>query len=567
MKLKLLLLFLLVVGFGALANAQTTKPYTNLVITEALYCSTPDNYVELTNMGTETIDLSNFEFGKITPWNDPYTPDATSYFMLPKKNLAPGQSYVIATAEVFGPKMWKKDPLHYSERITKPELFKLADQLLYVKEANSTAADTVTPYYSTMDAWNGRECWYLRHHFEVDGVKDSVVVDQVGGVFDSADGRNYDQRYDVAGVTGATGTSVLIRKASVKTGNVDFNSGRGLDLADSEWIPVPYLSIYQWRAVFWTVGNQAVGAKLDENTLVSKTGKVKVDLTAGTITEPWGIKRNDSIMYQFERRPGLAWEYNWSPNSADSAYVSSRTGDQLVLYVCGDEATVKTFNIVVQDPTPSDNIVIGKNAYNYTLNHYNANSYGYGNAAYGGAWRISDGVPGMDTISYLGFATRVDTLFKYLEKPANASWKVVFNDGVARPDLKTGDKLQVTSENGTVKEYYLKLMKFVASSDAYLTSITWPDMPAFFKVNVAKSYGWAGDTIPSFIYSKNNYVVKIPMEYDGIPALVFTKRNLNSKVVVDRAKSLTGTPEERTVTFTVTAENDSTTNVYTVRFE
>lgn len=564
MKLKLLLLFLLVVGCGALLNAQTTKPYTNLVITEALYCSTPDNYVEITNMGTETIDLANFEFGRITPWNTPFTgPDANAWFRFPSKTLAPGQSYVMATAYVFGPKMWLKDPVHYSERITKPELFKLADQLLYVKEANSTAADTATPYAAALDGWGGRECWYIRHHFVNDaGVKDSVVVDQVGGVFDGPTGRNADGSYDVAGVTKATGNSVLIRKASVKTGNIDFNAGRGLDLADSEWIPVPMLSIYDWRAVFWTVGNQAVGAKLDANTLVSKTpGKIQVDLDKGEITVPWGIRRNDSIMYQFERRPGLAWSYHLAPNSEDSAYISMRTGDKLRLYVCGDAATIKDFNIIVKAPTADDNIVIYKRAASFTTGFYGAQlpgNWGY---------RVTDGITGMDTISQIGYATRIDTLYKYLEKPAKATWKIAFVDGVVRPDLKTGDKLQVTSESGKLKEYFLKLQKFRPSANAELASITWPDMPTFFKGDVAESYGWAGDTIPGFIYSKNNYVVRIPLGYDGIPALVFSKRNLNSTVNVTRAKTLAGTPEDRTVTYTVVAEDDSTKNVYTVRFE
>lgn len=569
MKLKLLLLFLAVVGFGALVNAQTTKPYNNLLITEALYSTTPDNYVEFTNMGSETIDLSNFEFGKITPWNDPYNPDATSHFMLPKKTLAPGESYVIATAEIFGPKMWKTDPLHYMERITKPELLKLADQLLYVREANMTATDTVTPYFSTMDDWNGRACWYLRHHYEVDGVKDSVVVDQVGGVFDQANGRNQDGPYDVAGVTNATSNSILIRKASVKTGNVDFASARGLDLADSEWIPVPIQSIYQWGPVYWTVGNQAVGAKLDANTLVSKKGDIKVDLTNFTITEPWGIRRNDSIMYQFERRPGLAWTYALSENHADSGYVSARTGDKLKLYICGSEATIQEFNIIVNPPTASDNIVIPKNSINYSRKTP-AGDYPfggrYGNAAYGNGWRVTSGLA-MDTISFLAYATRVDTLFKYLEKPEKATWKIVYKSGVAQPDVKLGDKLQVTSENGKVKDYFLKVMPFVPSANNFLSSITWPDMPAFFKGALAESYGWAGDTIPGFSNVQTNYVLTIPLEYDGIPALVYTKANQNSKVVVKRATTLAGSPEDRTVTFTVTAEDGVTVKTYVVRFE
>lgn len=573
------------VGFGALVKAQPIKPptqlYRHLVITEALQSSTPDNYVEFTNMGDSTIDLSEFEFGHIGPWTDFWTPPANNSFRLQKKMLAPGKSYVIATADIVTPRLWLTDPRHHGERVTKPEMLKIADQLLYATIAGAAPTDTATPYFSTMDGWGGRECWYLRHHFvtgvdETTGknIMDSVVVDQTGGVFD-INGRNSGGSYDVAGVTGATNSCVLIRKASVKTGNIDFATGRGLDANDSEWIPVKYLSIYDWRAVFWTVGNQAVGAKLDANTLVSKTGKVKVDIDAKTITAPWGIRRLDSIMYQFNRKPGLAWAYDYAKTREDSAYTSMRTGDVLTLYVCGDEATVTPFSIIVQEPTASDNIVIPKSGLNYnrTRNNIPLPSI-YSNKtlpAYGG-WQVTDGVPGMDTIRRIGYATRVDTLFKYLEKPAKASWKIVFN-GAARPDLKTGDKLQVTSENGKVKEYYLKLNKFVPSDDAYLASITWPDMPSYFKGDVAKTYGWAGDTIPGFNFSANNYIVKIPVEYDGIPALVFKKRNLNSKVEVIRAKTLSGTAEDRTVTFKVYPENyketerDTIINVYTVRFE
>lgn len=571
MKLKLLLLFLVVVGFGALVKAQPVKPptqlYRHLIITEALQASTPDNYVEFTNMGDSIINLNEFEFGHIGPWNLPWSPPENNYFMLPNKMLAPGESYVISTAMVVSPRLWKKDPAHNSERLTKPEMFELADQLLYVAEQGRTAADTVTPYFSTMDGWGGRECWYLRHHYiagvdeEGKNIMDSVVVDQTGGGFDQAGGANTTGSYDVAGVTGATGNSVLIRKASVKTGNIDFFTGRGLDENDSEWIPVPFLSIYQWRAVFWTVGNQAKGAKLDANTLKSKSGKEIVDIDNGTITVPWGVRRKDSIMYRFERKPGLAWAYDVAANREDSAYLSVRTGDILTLYVCGDEATVKKFNIIVKEPTASDNIVIQKVGMNFSNMAYDGNTNAYG------GWQITDGVKDMDTIRRVGFATRVDTLFKYLEKPPKASWKIVFGDGITRPDLKTGDKLQVTSENGALKEYYLKLNKFTASDNAYLSSITWPDMPAFYKGDIAKSFGWAGDTIPGFNFSANNYVVRIPLEYDGIPALVYTKQQLNSKVTVTRAKTLSGSAEDATVTFKVTAQNDTTFNVYTVRFE
>ena len=62
----------------------------------------------------------------------------------------------------------------------------------------------------------------------------------------------------------------------------------------------------------------------------------------------------------------------------------------------------------------------------------------------------------MDTIqaaNYRGvaFASRVDTLFKYLEKAPAATWEIVWVDGNVRTDLKKGDKLKVTAENGDVK--------------------------------------------------------------------------------------------------------------------
>jgi hypothetical protein len=100
MKLKLLLLFLCVVGFGVLVKAQTKKPYNNLLITEVRSSGTPQNYVEFSNMGTETIDLANFEFGMIGPWTQPFTADANNHFMLPSKQLAPGKSFVIAVGRV-----------------------------------------------------------------------------------------------------------------------------------------------------------------------------------------------------------------------------------------------------------------------------------------------------------------------------------------------------------------------------------------------------------------------------------------------------------------------------------
>lgn len=182
--------------------------------------------------------------------------------------------------------------------------------------------------------------------------------------------------------------------------------------------------------------------------------------------------------------------------------------------------------------------------------------------------RVSDEVQPIDTIYHIAFATRVDSLFKYLGKylklePYDIK-KIVYKDGITKPDLQTGDVLRITSENGTVKDYFLKLDKYIPDTNAYLGSITWPDMPATFNGGVAATYGWKGDTIPSFDSLTMNYVIILPRAYQSIPALTYSTRHPNSTVAVARDKSIEGSVSERTITFTVTAEDSVTTNVYSV---
>lgn len=180
------------------------------------------------------------------------------------------------------------------------------------------------------------------------------------------------------------------------------------------------------------------------------------------------------------------------------------------------------------------------------------------------AARFADGVQPMDTIYHIEFATRVDSFFKYREKAPTERWEIVFRDGIVKPDLQTGDILRVTSENGDVKDYFLKLDNYKPATNAYLGSITWPDMPNWFKGEVGASYGWKGDTIPSFDSLTQNYVLILPWEFQKIPALTFSTAHLNSKVAVTRAVSLGGSVAERTITFTVTAEDNIATSVYSV---
>ena len=603
MKLKLLLLFLVVVVYGVVLNAQTQKPYNKLIITEVRISGTPDNYIEVTNMGTETIDLADFEVGRITPW--PEAPGTWLTFpadhirlhdpkmypknspLLQKRYLAPGKSFLIAIGSEFEEEMWAIDPLHWQQRSTKKEFWKLADLVLHRAERNSNANDSITPNWNLLDAWHGYNCMFLRHHFlNAQGAKDSMIIDQFNGNFDEADGTNSqenDRGYDVAGVTQATKFCTLIRKFSVKQGisdfsshdaniaaaNLQFNQAKGIDLNDSEWIPVPNQGGEEpWKGVYWTAGNHS-DQKLDANLLESKTGKVIVDLAKMTITVPWGVRGYDSLMYQFKKKPALAWQYSLSAASQeDSATISVTKGDTLTLYICGALPEIKKFALDVLPPTADDNIVMPKNGFDWTNMRYDPEWINAYNAGWGRlGLDVTDKVPGMDTIRGLDYATRVDTMLRYLEKAPKASWKVIPKGGVERPDLQTGDILRVTSESGKAKDYYIKLFKFYPESNSYLGSITWPDIPNWFEGDVAESYGWAGDTIPGFNSSNLNYVVKVPADYDGIPALAYTNQQLDSKVTVKRATTYSGSPEERTVTFTVVAEDGITQSVYSVRFE
>jgi hypothetical protein len=558
MKLKLLLLILVLTG-GILSAQDTIR---TLIITEARLDRQDQAYVELTNIGTTPVQLADFKFGKMSAYNVPWTPALGDAIRLPERILQPGESFIIAAFFDFIEKAHFADPDNFGRNLTKKELWTLADLQIHMDDANSQLhpeiKDSISANAGVLTVWNGRDCWYLEQHLSE---SDSVVVDQVGGVFDEENGTNYDRAYDVAGVTNATYTTILMRKFIVKRGNINFADARGVGLDDSEWMPVPlsYANYDLDRAVFWTAGNHG-DYNLDENTLVSD--ELDVDWANKTITVPWGTRNQDDIMTYFEKKPGIAWHYHLSEAREDSAYNSARTGDKLTIYVCGKDLDVETFDIIVAEPTKDANLVIPM---------YRTGADGfyseYINTGADEVFWVTENAPGMDTITNdfygIPFATQVDTLTKYLEKAPKASWEFIWVDGVWRAAVQNGDKLKVTAENGDVKEYFIKVNGYRPNRNAYLSAITWPDIPEYYK----GIYGWIGDTIPNFGNTSYNYKVQVPLDVNGIPALVAKTEQLNTKVEVKRASNLDGTNEQKTVTFTVTAEDGVTTNVYKVQLE
>jgi len=560
MKTRLLIIALLMVA--GIINAQDT--IRTLVISEVRLDDARESYIEISNVGTTTLNLSDFQVGTAGPWSTPkvigdlsrsWNISANYALRLPDQELAPGECFVIGGLYDWNPEAWARGVPNTTRVMNKKEFWEISDIQAHFPEAPTTdATDSVNNWYHLLDTWNGRECVFIAQYF-FDGdnnISDSVVVDQVNGYEFDSDGTRDEGPADVAGVTDATGTTTLVRRFNVKSGTIDFLSSAGISYEDSEWMPIPR-QLGGWeqvRSLFFTAGNHG-DYNLDESTLSSST--VDINWEDTILTVPWGVRRDDSLMFQFDKKPGIAWHFDYAKTSADSAFYSLRTGDRMTIYACGNDLDVMNFKIEVTPPTNGANIVVPKKM---------ADSHGY-YSIYPPTWVITDKIPGMDTIKEISFGTRTDTLLKYIEKAPEASWEFEFVGGAVRPDLMAGDILKVTAKNGDIKKYYIKPDKFVKSHNAYLSSITFPDIPEDYK----GFYGWVGDTIPEFLSSKSDFRVKVPFEVEGIPALVAKTEDVNAKVEIERAKNLTGSVSDRTVTYTVTAPDDTTIRDYRVKLE
>ena len=132
---------MLFVSGGLLLAQDTIK---TLIITEARVDRAEQLYFELTNVGDEALNLSDFEFSTLNPWNTfpegvawpEQAPqiDAQSIERLPDYVLAPGESYVIGTVSDFTEENYARDlaKFGYSQDwgqqfLTNPKLVPLID--------------------------------------------------------------------------------------------------------------------------------------------------------------------------------------------------------------------------------------------------------------------------------------------------------------------------------------------------------------------------------------------------------------------------------------------------------
>lgn len=560
----------LLLGIPALPQGDSV---TSLIFTEYSGNNPVTMYFELTNMGNSALDLSNFRASFVPEWsewvdwstNPPVvnSNEPARWGSRLKGILEPGESVLVNNVfdspggddpDSNDPRRWSWNkteftshkhhfPVHYPE----PSDY----EFWYKPELEMWGKDSVSVYEWLGWAWNGKSSTVL-YYIYPDG--DSVIVDGVN--FEKAAGSNQLAGVtDVAGVTDATVDHILVRKATITNGNWDWSQARGVDLADSEWIPIPAYNVGspggRRARPYTTVGTHG------DYSIDLKSETITIDDVNNTLTVPWGILKHDSILNEFTIGPGMAWIYTEDElEFADSAYATVQDGDILRFMACGNDYEVKDYTIQVAPPADNMALVFPKRRMRFEAmleEDFDGQKWG------GEPYYVTEGAP-MDSIGNVPFATRIDTLYKYLEKAPEASWEIAFVDTLERVDVKDGDKLVITAKDGTTKkEYYIIVLDYEKSDNALLGAITWPDKPVFME-------NWNGDTIPNFSPTSAAYQITVPYNTIRVPALTALRQDYNARISVNRATNLNGSLEERTTTFVVTAEDGITEQQYTVTF-
>ena len=556
-----LITILCAICFIAQVNAQISE-VPRLIISEWRGDNMQSAYVELTNVGDEAINLSDFTAMSVRPWSTREMSGDTlrinnvpSFFQkrLADVVLSPGSSYVIMN--VYDGLSNRGGFIHRTQMLPLADLIVHVGEgsnqdFLHVPEKETFGKDSTDNHHRLLWQVGGRIGWALVYH-QSEAI--SYVVDGVNLAWGNDD-RLINEPSDVAGIMDATESHILVRKASVINGNTNWDDSRGVSPENSEWIPIPHDGMNFDGDIYTTVGNHG------DFSIDISSEDINIDMDNAILTVPWGIEKGDSIIDEFTLGDGMAWQYFENGIFEDSASTICKTGDVLRLFACGSMLEQMDFDIEIQEPSDDMNLVFPKRIRIYPdLEEGPSQSPYWGEPPY----YVTKSQPAMDTIGDVLFATRVDTLFKYLEKAPNALWEIEWVDGTERPDLKHGDILKVTAENGETKEYFIDVQAYSARSNAKLSAITWPDAPAFLQ----NTPHWNHDTIPGFSSSKKAYEITIPYGTSAVPALKVYTQDLNATIdSVHRAISLSGLKENRTTSIVVRAEDDTTTTTYTVTF-
>jgi hypothetical protein len=592
---KIYLLFflaLMAMQFNALAE-RINVPGLNipkLIITEVRPDARASAYVEITNMGDTAIDLEPFTLHSVfynTRCTE-YSDSAISFNRLNeavnsqigkihlKGILQPGESFVVANVWDQNDARGSGIPNHNTAIAMKGNQFAHLEEALNLNgwinkpEWQTYGRDSVsTGIHEFLHA--EATAGYLIHWvYQVDSITtDSTYIDNFNHFWypdeNNAIGFNVSSKgpwiFPIGGVEDAMTNNVMVRKSNVTVGNLNWNQSRGTDASTSEWLVIP--KNWSTNMAFNSVG---VHGNFDLDFSVKDPSKIIVD--DRTISVPWELVRGDSIIRHFNLGDGMTWGYDMVGVFEDSASYIVRPGDKFGLYAVGTRVNKMEFTLQVREPEPDvamvfprrrllidEEIVVDEvtGISDTVITRYWSNGFVY---------ELADG-PSIDSIINVPFATRTDSLLKYLDKPEKATWEFVFVNGNKRVDLQFGDKLKVTSEDGSnSKEYFVAVSEHVQNNNALLSAVTWPDIDKNLYPRWNK-----GDTLPEFTPLKTSYLVELRFDAKQIPAFQFIPQDLRSKIEVVNATNINGNAEQRTTSVTVTSESDTISNTYHFVFQ
>ncbi len=531
-NLLLIIISFVLIPFGVIA--QDTIP--DLIISEARLDAHPNAYFEICNVGDSALNLDQFLI------QDPQGAGDVMYF---KEGilLEPNQTYVVSNIYEEPGQSWE-------------EVNDVSDQLVYQWEFGDLfdkgiLVDSLSPGYPALRPFGGKYgivLWYKSSDL------DSMVIDCFNWNKDES-GNTYKETggLPIAGVVEPVLTNTAIRKSSINQGNLgNWDASRGTDASDADWILTEHLNP---GLPFTTVGHHGASS-ID---VTSDNSAITVDLTNGTLTVPWGIYKGDSLVKELNFGDGMAWWYIEAPVFEDSIHNIVQTGDILQVKSFGTELTIQDLTITVSAPSENMNLVFPRRNINRPGEE---DPPGTITTIGGTRYYVTENMPVLDTIGDVPFATRVDTMFSYIEWASNASAEIIWKDGTERVDLVNGDILEVTAANGDKKQYYIDVQEYVKSDNVMLSAITWPDITTEDNWD----FSWTSDTVPEF--QPNVYQYNITLKYGSthVPALKAHTEDLNARVVITPAVSLKGGNEERTTVFKVISESDTLEQEYSVTF-
>ena len=516
-----------------------------VVITEAnIADGNYGTYLELTNLGDQAVDLSDYRL--IGQRNDATYPalkiTRMSHLDL-SGTLEPGQSYLIMGFYKY--KNSVKGVMDRADSLThhNKQLAQMATIKYSINTISGQYPFLVGRGYDILGAdWN-----YNFSLAKVIGDTAEVIVDV------------FDQLYAESGAATIAGHQRAARNFTVVRkhfkngrtyGSTDFKISAGSEAAGaSEWMLTPRFR-GSTSHLPTTIGSHNTNSTYGISAIDGSD--VTIDEAEAIIYLPWGTYKGDSIMTYIKANADMAWEYKANTVLEELVSNLAHTGDTITFYHCGADVTIKSYHIEVLEP-------IQHVAKAFTLRRKSDLSQ---------MFYQTQGLA-VDTIygSRLTYDYPVDSLLAYIESVDTSLFKIIFKDADSpRPTLKSGDILRATAKNGATHDYYIALIPYdqdILSHDARLGAISWPDYP---KDDIDPYLWTTGDTIPGFNKDGMSYIITLPFGTQQVPALQAVTYNPRASVNSIPATNLFGSTEDKTTTFVVTAEDDSTVVEYSVLF-